>query len=205
MSQKETNNELLDENPYMYIRPGCAESGIKQFTQLDSSALRIVSSTIQGKSTNALSTMKFINLALALFCAVAYAAAQAELEEPQESYIPARFRRQTEPRGSVSVQATKPMSGPDRRPSVDVDYHQRIFERNGANANAYGGLNIRPGQSPQPHIGIQAERNYRNGFVRGFGQVERGHGGRPSPTFGVSGGFRFRRDVDFELGDQELY
>ncbi|XP_076288870.1 hymenoptaecin-like [Lasioglossum baleicum] len=149
--------------------------------------------------------MNFINLALALFCAVGYAAAQAELEDPRESYIPARFRREAEPQGEISVQATKPFSGPDRRPSVDVDYHQQLYNRNGANANAYGGLNIRPGQSPQPHIGIQAERNYRNGFLKGFGQIQRGPGGRPSPTIGVNGEFRFRRDVDFELGDQELY
>ncbi|XP_076656261.1 hymenoptaecin [Halictus rubicundus] len=149
--------------------------------------------------------MKFVSLALVLFCAVAYAAAQAELEEPREDYIPARFRRQSNNKGSVSVQATKPMSGPDRRPSVDVNYNQRVFDRNGATADAYGGLNIRPGQRPQPHIGIQAERTYRNGFVRGFGQVERGQRGRPSPTIGVSGGFRFRRDVDVELEDQEQY
>ncbi|XP_031836465.1 hymenoptaecin [Nomia melanderi] len=142
--------------------------------------------------------MKFVSLALVVLCAVAYAAAQVEHEEQQESYIVGRVKRQND-RGSVSIQATKPLSGPDRRPSLDVDYHHRFFERDNANANAYGGLNIRPGMPPQPHIGLQAERTFRNGgFIRGFGQVQRGPGGGPSPTFGLGAGMRFRRDADFE-------
>ena len=149
--------------------------------------------------------MKFIALALALFGAVALSAGQVEPEALLESYNPVRFRREADPQGSVVIHGQKPLSGPDRRPSLDVDYQHRVFDRNGANANAYGGLNIRPGQPPQPHIGIQAERNFNNdrGFIRGYGQVERGRSGGASPSFGLNGGFRFRRSV--QGAEQELY
>ncbi|XP_078052250.1 hymenoptaecin [Augochlora pura] len=153
--------------------------------------------------------MKFIYLALVAVCAVAYAAAQAEqetyMEAIEEPYIPTRFRRQSDKRGSVQVEAVKPLSGPDRRPSVNIDYNHRFYERNGASASAFGGVNVRPGQPVQPHIGIKAERNFRNGFINGFGQAERGMNGRPSPTFGIGAGFRFRRDADFEVESQEQY
>ncbi|CAK9825157.1 unnamed protein product [Anthophora retusa] len=143
--------------------------------------------------------MKFI--ILALFCSVAFAAAQLQ---PAVDDLP-RFRREANPQGSISIEAQKPMSGPDRRPSVDIDYNHKIYDQNGMNANAYGGLNIRPGQPAQPHVGMQFERNYRNGFIGGFGQVDRGFHGRPSPTFGVRGGFRFRRDVDEVMEDENAY
>ncbi|KOC59676.1 Hymenoptaecin, partial [Habropoda laboriosa] len=111
-----------------------------------------------------------------------------------------RVRRQD--RGSLVIHGEKPMSGPDRRPSLDVDYHQRVLDRNGMTANTYGGLNIRPGQPPQPHAGIQLQRNFKDGFIGGFGQVQRRPGGGPSPTFGISGGYRFRRDVDEPVDDE---
>ncbi|XP_076231670.1 hymenoptaecin [Calliopsis andreniformis] len=149
--------------------------------------------------------MKFIVLALALFGAVAFAAAEEESEFLADDYNPARFRRDTKPHGgSVVIQAEKPMSGPDRRPSLNVDYRQRVFERNGASAHAYGGLNIQPGQRAQPHLGVQMQREYKNGFIGGFGQVQRGPGGRPSPTFGLNGGFRFKRDVE-EVEQEQPY
>ncbi|XP_076179735.1 uncharacterized protein LOC143152957 [Ptiloglossa arizonensis] len=142
--------------------------------------------------------MRFIVLGLALFCAVAYAAAQElEYEDVPEFYIPSRSRREADPQGSIVVRGQKPLSGPDRRPSLDVDYSHRVFDRNGATGNAYGGLNIRPGQPPQPHLGFQAERNFNNGaFIKGFGQVQRGPGGGPSPSFGIGTGMRWRRDVE---------
>nr|XP_033330979.1 hymenoptaecin-like [Megalopta genalis] len=144
--------------------------------------------------------MKFINLALVALCAVAYAAAEAEfeadIEDIEEPYVPQRSRREADPQGSLVLTGQKPLSGPDRRPSLDVDYSHRIFDRNGATADAYGGLNIRPGQPAQPHIGIRAERTYRNGFINAYGQAERGFNGRPSPSFGIGGGFRFRREAD---------
>ncbi|XP_048262935.1 hymenoptaecin [Bombus terrestris] len=134
--------------------------------------------------------MKFI--VLALFCMAAYAAAQEiEPEAVEEYYGSPRFRRHADPQGSLVIDGKKPLSGPDRRPSLDVDYHQRVYDRNGVNADAYGGLNIRPGQPAQPHLGVQIQREYKNGFIRGYSQAERGPGGRISPSFGVGGGFRF--------------
>ncbi|CAD1479435.1 unnamed protein product, partial [Heterotrigona itama] len=106
-----------------------------------------------------------------------------------------RFRRD-DGRGSVGIRVEKPLSGPERRPSLDVDYNHRIYDKNGWNANAFGGANIRPGQSAQPHVGLNFERNFRNGFIGGSGQAQRLPGGRISPGFGVHGGFRFRRDVN---------
>nr|ACA04900.1 hymenoptaecin [Bombus ignitus] len=134
--------------------------------------------------------MKFI--VLALFCMAAYAAAQEiEPEAVEEYYGSPRLSRHADPQGSLVIEGTKPLSGPDRRPSLDVDYHQRVYDRNGMNADAYGGLNIRPGQPAQPHLGVQIQREYKNGFIRGYSQAERGPGGRISPSFGVVGGFRF--------------
>ncbi|XP_076638787.1 uncharacterized protein LOC143350587 [Colletes latitarsis] len=141
--------------------------------------------------------MKYIGLALTLLCVIAYTAAQQEqLGDEEESYISERNRREADPQGSLVIQGTKPLDGPDRRPSLDVDYHNRVFDRNGGALSTYGGLNIRPGQSPQPHAGLQYERNFNNGFIRGHGQVQRGPGGGLSPSVGMSGGFRFRREAD---------
>ncbi|XP_048262934.1 hymenoptaecin-like [Bombus terrestris] len=148
--------------------------------------------------------MKFI--VLALFCMAAYAAAQEiEPEAVEEYYGSPRFRRHADPQGSLVINGKKPLSGPDRRPSLDVDYHQRVYDRNGVNADAYGGLNIRPGQPAQPHLGVQIQREYKNGFIRGYSQAERGPGGRISPSFGVGGGFRFRRDVDDVMSEELGY
>ena len=94
---------------------------------------------------------------------------------------------------AVSVQ--KPLSGPDRRPSLDLDYQHRLNKN--WNTNAFGGVNIRPGQPAQPHAGVNFERQFKNGgFLGGSGQVQRFPGGRISPGFGLQGGFRFRRDVN---------
>lgn len=146
--------------------------------------------------------MKLIVLSLALFCIIAYAAAGLGRERfPPRSTGPTfprggpRFPRQADNRGSVVIRGEKPLSGPDRRPSLDIDYNHRLAERNGMTADAFGGVNIRPGERAMPHAGLQFERNFRNGFIRGHGQVERGANNRFSPAFGVSGGFRFRRDV----------
>ncbi|XP_068987167.1 hymenoptaecin-like [Bombus flavifrons] len=147
--------------------------------------------------------MKFI--VLALFCMAAYAAAQEIEPEAVEEYYGSRFRRHADPQGSLVIDAKKPLSGPDRRPSLDVDYHQRVYDRNGVNADAYGGLNVRPGQRAQPHLGVQIEREYKNGFIRGYSQAERGPGGRISPSFGIGGGFRFRRNVDDMMSEELGY
>ncbi|KYM94282.1 PREDICTED: uncharacterized protein LOC108781430 [Cyphomyrmex costatus] len=109
-----------------------------------------------------------------------------------------RFRREAEPQGSITFQGTQPLSGPMRQPSWDLNVNRNIFNNGRATADVYGGLNKVPGQRVQPHIGIQAERNFgNNGFIRGHGQLQpgpRGHG--VSPSIGVTGGFRFRREAD---------
>ncbi|NP_001011615.1 hymenoptaecin preproprotein [Apis mellifera] len=129
--------------------------------------------------------MKFI--VLVLFCAVAYVSAQAELEpEDTMDYIPTRFRRQE--RGSIVIQGTKEGKS---RPSLDIDYKQRVYDKNGMTGDAYGGLNIRPGQPSRQHAGFEFGKEYKNGFIKGQSEVQRGPGGRLSPYFGINGGFRF--------------
>lgn len=143
--------------------------------------------------------MKWI--VIVFLCAVAYA--QDLLEEDQYAYEQ-RFRREADPQGSISVEAKKPLSGPDRRPSLDLNYNQRVYDRNGANANAYGGLNVRPGQPASPHLGVNFGKDYRNGQLGGFVQGERGRGGRITPSAGIQGSWRFRRDADemLDMGEQ---
>ncbi|XP_003701762.2 hymenoptaecin [Megachile rotundata] len=136
--------------------------------------------------------MKFIGLAFVLFCAVAYGTAQvAQEEQMQQEYEQARFRREANPQGSLVITGQKPLSGPDRRPSLDINYQRPIFERQGVNGNAYGGVNISPGQPARPHVGMNFEKTYKNGGFGGFGHVERGPGGRLSPVLGVGGRFTF--------------
>lgn len=77
------------------------------------------------------------------------------------------------------------------RPSLDIDYKHRIYDKNGMTGNAYGGVNIRPGEPSRQHAGFDFGKEYKNGFIRGQGEVQRGPGGRLSPYVGVNGGFRF--------------
>ncbi|CAL7945046.1 unnamed protein product [Xylocopa violacea] len=140
--------------------------------------------------------MKFI--VLALFCAIAFAAAQQEQPQIEEAL---RFRREANPQGSIRAEVQKPLGGPDRRPSIDVDVQRRVYENNGLTADAYGGLNIRPGMQAQPHAGIRFEKEYSNGRLGGFGAVQRGPGGRPDPIFGIRGDWRFRRSAE-EVADE---
>ncbi|KAG5330927.1 HYTA protein, partial [Acromyrmex heyeri] len=109
-----------------------------------------------------------------------------------------RFRREAEPQGSITFQGTQPLSGPMRQPTWDLNVNRKIMNNGRTTADVYGGLNKVPGQRVQPHIGIQAERNFgNNGFIRGHGQLQpgpRGHG--VSPSVGVTGGFRFRREAE---------
>ncbi|XP_077270827.1 uncharacterized protein LOC143901994 [Temnothorax americanus] len=108
-----------------------------------------------------------------------------------------RFRREAEPQGtSLSFQGTQPLSGPMRQPSWDLNVNRNILDNGRTSAGVYGGLNKVPGQRVQPHFGIQAERNFNNGFIRGHTQFQPGPGGRLSPSVGVTGGFRFRREAE---------
>ncbi|XP_017764026.1 PREDICTED: uncharacterized protein LOC108553568 [Eufriesea mexicana] len=144
--------------------------------------------------------------ALALFCAVALAAAQTETGEQvyvEESYESPRVRREADPQGSIVLHGKKPLSGPDRRPTLSADYEHRFYDKNGVNANAYGGIIKQPGQHATSRAGLSLEKNYKNGFIRGYSDVQRGSGGRYSPNVGIDGGFRFRRDVDNVEEEQE--
>ncbi|KAG5314912.1 HYTA protein, partial [Pseudoatta argentina] len=109
-----------------------------------------------------------------------------------------RFKREAEPQGSITFQGTQPLSGPMRQPTWDLNVNRKIMNNGRTTADVYGGLNKVPGQRVQPHIGIQAERNFgNNGFIRGHGQLQpgpRGHG--VSPSVGITGGFRFRREAE---------
>ncbi|XP_017891186.1 uncharacterized protein LOC108631631 [Ceratina calcarata] len=144
--------------------------------------------------------MKWI--VIVLLCAVAYAQELSDADQSSDWY---RFRREADPQGSITLDAQKPLSGPDRRPSLDLNYNQRVYDRNGANANAYGGVNVRPGQAASPHLGVNFGKDYRNGQLGGFVQGQRGPGGRISPSAGLQGSWRFRRDVDesMYLGEEE--
>ncbi|EZA58056.1 Hymenoptaecin [Ooceraea biroi] len=114
-----------------------------------------------------------------------------------------RFRREAQNehnRGSVTFEATQPLSGPQRQPTWDLNANANVFNNGRTTADVYGGLGKAPGQPVQPHFGIQAERKFGNdGFIRGHTQFQpnpQGHG--LSPSVGITGGFRFRREADFD-------
>ncbi|XP_011146571.2 circumsporozoite protein [Harpegnathos saltator] len=113
-----------------------------------------------------------------------------------------RFRREANPqRNSISFHGTQPMSGPNRQPSWDLNFNRNIANNDRSRADVFGGVSKIPGQRAQPHVGIQAERNFgKNGFISGSGQLQPGRGGRGvSPSFGITGGFRFRRETEPQL------
>ncbi|XP_025268004.1 uncharacterized protein LOC105251735 [Camponotus floridanus] len=120
-----------------------------------------------------------------------------------------RFKREAEPQGtSLSFQGTQPLSGPMRQPSWDLNANRNIYNNGRTTADVYGGMSKVPGQRVQPHFGVQAERNFgNNGFIRGHTQFQPRPGGNGlSPSVGVSGGFRFRReteDVDEAISAEE--
>ncbi|XP_046482782.1 uncharacterized protein [Neodiprion pinetum] len=76
-----------------------------------------------------------------------------------------RFRRspepQPEPQGSVSVTAQKNLSGPERRPSYNVDYQHKLFENKHGSISATAGAQKNPGQRVQPTVGVQGSFRFR--------------------------------------------
>ncbi|KAL0122876.1 hypothetical protein PUN28_007511 [Cardiocondyla obscurior] len=153
--------------------------------------------------------MKLLVFVLALSCAVAYTSAnlaniQSQSDDLVLSLHEPRFRRQTNikheqpERGSISIQRGQLLTGSHRQPTWDVNARANVFNKGRTNVDVYGGVSKVPGQRTQPHIGIQAERNFgNNGFIRGHGQLQPGQGGhRVSPSVGVTGGFRFRREAE---------
>ncbi|XP_032674820.1 uncharacterized protein LOC116845812 [Odontomachus brunneus] len=112
-----------------------------------------------------------------------------------------RFRREADPQNSINFQGTQPLSGPNRQPTWDLNFNRNIHNNDRMRTDVFGGVSKVPGQRAQPHVGIQAERNFgNNGFIRGSGQLQPGRGGhRVSPSFGITGGFRFRREAETQF------
>ncbi|XP_057334488.1 uncharacterized protein LOC130673486 [Microplitis mediator] len=72
-----------------------------------------------------------------------------------------RFRRSPEPQGSIVFQHTKPLDGPERRPSWNLDYQHNIYEGKNGQISAAGGALKLPGRDVQPHVGIQGTWRFR--------------------------------------------
>uniref|UniRef100_A0A348G6C2 Hymenoptaecin 1 n=1 Tax=Odontomachus monticola TaxID=613454 RepID=A0A348G6C2_ODOMO len=148
--------------------------------------------------------MKLLVSLLALSCAIVYASADLTGDQvlPQSPgpVLPhtSRFPREADPQNSISFQGSQPLSGPNRQPTWDLNVNRNIANNDRSRTDIFGGIGKAPGQSAQPHIGIQHERNLgRNGFIRGSGQLQPGYGGRGlTPSFGVTGGLRFRREAE---------
>lgn len=74
-----------------------------------------------------------------------------------------RVRRKANPQESITLQGRQPLSGPNRQPSLDLNYNHRIFKNQRGHADAYGGANHYSGKVT-PYAGLKMERNYNNGF-----------------------------------------
>lgn len=48
------------------------------------------------------------------------------------------MRRHADPQGGITLSGEKPLSGPDRRPSLNLDYKHQILNNGQTNLNAYG-------------------------------------------------------------------
>ncbi|XP_011146572.2 uncharacterized protein LOC105187459 isoform X1 [Harpegnathos saltator] len=149
--------------------------------------------------------MKLLVSLLALSCAIAYTSADLPRDQslPQSTgpVLPhnPRFPREANPqRNSISFQGSQPLSGPSRQPSWDLNFNRNIANNDRTRADVFGGVSKIPGQRAQPHVGIQVERNIgKNGFIGGSGQLQPRPGGHGvSPSFGINGGFRFRREAN---------
>lgn len=49
-----------------------------------------------------------------------------------------RYRRYADPQGSITLEGMKPLSGPDQRPSVNLDYNHRLLNNDRTHMDAYG-------------------------------------------------------------------
>ncbi|XP_043475426.1 uncharacterized protein LOC122507012 [Leptopilina heterotoma] len=74
---------------------------------------------------------------------------------------PHRYAREANPQNSISATVQKPMSGPERRPTYNIDYQHKIWEGKNGHVSAGGGANKFPGQRWQPQIGIQGQWRFR--------------------------------------------
>ncbi|XP_015602198.1 uncharacterized protein LOC107271099 [Cephus cinctus] len=106
-----------------------------------------------------------------------------------------RFRRSPEPQGSLSATYVKPLDGPERRPTYNFDYNNRLGSLSGTFSKPFGGPERRPTYN----------FDYNHRLVnRKDGNIDLSVGGqklpgrRVEPTVGLSGTFRFRRSFDSE-------
>ncbi|XP_015123422.1 uncharacterized protein LOC107045612 [Diachasma alloeum] len=74
-----------------------------------------------------------------------------------------RFRRsaEPEPQGSIVFQGQKPLSGPDRHGSWNLDYQHKIYEGKNGHVSASGGVGSQHGSRVEPQIGIQGQWRFR--------------------------------------------
>ncbi|XP_044006145.1 uncharacterized protein LOC122851155 [Aphidius gifuensis] len=74
-----------------------------------------------------------------------------------------RWRRSPEPQpqGSIVLQGQKPLSGPERRPTWNLDYQHNIWQGKDGRISASGGALKLPGQRVQPQVGIQGQWRFR--------------------------------------------
>ncbi|KAH0534654.1 hypothetical protein KQX54_006269 [Cotesia glomerata] len=126
-----------------------------------------------------------------------------------------RFRRSPDPQGSIVLQGQKPLSGPERRPTWNLDYQHNIYEGKNGQISAGGGALKLPGQHVQPHIGIQGTWRFRrspdpqgsivlqgqkplskNGQISAGGGALKLPGQHVQPHIGIQGTWRFRRSPD---------
>ncbi|XP_058789937.1 uncharacterized protein LOC131663504 [Phymastichus coffea] len=81
---------------------------------------------------------------------------------PQDRY---RFRREANPnpqnRGSISATVNKPMSGPERRPTYNIDYQHNIWQNKNGQISAGGGAQRLPGHRWEPTIGVQGTWRFK--------------------------------------------
>nr|XP_050868432.1 uncharacterized protein LOC127072214 isoform X2 [Vespula vulgaris] len=132
--------------------------------------------------------MKFLIIFLIASSAIAYTIAQKDFG----SKLNHDSHRENEPQGSVVLRGEKPLSGPDQRATINLDLQRKLNEH----TNVYGGGHYMQGDRVRPHAGVVYEREFGNGFINGRGQVQPGARGRLEPSFGINGGFRFRREAD---------
>ncbi|XP_043266772.1 hymenoptaecin-like [Venturia canescens] len=153
--------------------------------------------------------MKLSIFALALVCSSLYTAQAAPGwdEAPTEESMPSLYRSRREPQGSVRLDVEKPLSGPNRNPSIDLSYNQRLINNGRTTLDAYGGANYRD-RHVSPQAGLNYEHRFKNDiFLSGQGQVREGPRGRLEPSFGAGIGWRFRREVmpaEEEQEEEEL-
>ncbi|XP_012057882.1 PREDICTED: uncharacterized protein LOC105621016 [Atta cephalotes] len=152
--------------------------------------------------------MKLLVFVLAVLCAVTYTSADLsgktssvlsshELRFPRQTNLP-NLQIEEPKKGSITFQGTQPLSGSQRQPTWNLNANANVFNKDHTTADVYGGLSKVPGQRVQPHFGIQAEKNFgKNGFIRSHTEFQQGpQGHRFSPSVGIIGGFRFKREAE---------